>query len=114
MSGTSSDNRPGSFAKTHARPAPCALRNTPVYYYKTNRLFAEIIRWTYIISLQKQEAAFINTVNKSCPIWPPIFRFFFLLFVGCGLMMSDDGGLDELEEFFSSRAIFSLSIVFSA
>ena len=28
-------------------------------------------------------------------------------YVGCGLTISDDGGLEELEEFFSSRAILS-------
>ena len=50
----------------------------------------------------------------GCPIWPPIFRLFFLLFTDCELMMSDDGGLEEFEEFFSSRAIFSCrSIMYS-
>lgn len=29
-------------------------------------------------------------------------------------MMSDDGGLEEFEEFFSIRAIVSLSMAFSA
>ena len=65
MSGTRSDNRPGSFAKTHACPTPCTLRHPSVYHNKTNRLFAEIICWTDTISLQKQEVAFIDTINKS-------------------------------------------------